>query len=116
MSNTEIALHNLVRDTPLPAGRPAEILDKVDGLATEGKDVIQNDLSKAILDPVLQTFVNAVPAIDTFVTAMDNIAEVRTFNLLTAQGSDHSRLLGQLIFEICLVCNFGSIQGATIIL
>lgn len=69
----ELALHNLVGDMPKAPKRSEEVLSQASDLASEGKDAIQSDLAQAVID--------AVPAIDNFVEVMDNITDVRTFNL-----------------------------------
>lgn len=72
-ANAELALHNLVRS--LSKRPPAkEIGDKADALAVEGKNAIResSDLAGA--------FEGAIPSIDHFVTVVDKVADVRTFN------------------------------------
>lgn len=99
----ELALQNLVRDTPqvtLAVSCTGDILNK---LATEGKNVIQSDLANALKD--------AVPVIDNFVMVMDNIANVRTF-CLRRLNIAHPWLSGKSISESRLVCDFRSVQGA----
>lgn len=74
-ANAELALKNLVGDIPqgpLSASTQEEdVISKADRLSAAGKNAIKKT----------DAFKDAIPAIDNFVSAIDTIAHVRTFNL-----------------------------------